>query len=545
MSRGARRGRFRNARIASAAIASGARSRQATRLSMPRRSIQFSDASALLKAIGASILVLACSHPAQPTVPPIPESEAGRHHDQVAAQVQPYLDAELVSGLVVGLYDAGKLEVYGFGRGPNNKAPDGNTLFELGPVTKVYASILLADAVQRREVELDTPVAELMPPGVTVPTRDKALITLKHLATHSSGLPRLPPSLVAHAADPDPYRGYPEDVLYRDLIRTELDAAPGAQIAYSTYGSALLGVALQRKLGGEFEPLLAARVLKPLELRDTFVTVPAAAAPRRAVGTNDDLAPATPWIYGAMTSTGALISTAADQLKLIDAELDAASGGTQLPLRRALKLTQESVLEKAGENIGLGWMIDSAGRYWHNGNSGGSHAFLGFDPKTRRGVVLLASTSTSLLDRLADAMYKILEDGAPPVAKFPTAEQLAPLAGTYEVSGTRLQVVVAGKRLYVEGPGEPRHRMSPLSDHEFWIEVLQGIAVFDKEGDKVVRLRFGIGDRTLSATRVDPNAPPVAQPAPAPAPAPAPPAATKPAPAKPAPAKPAAKPAKP
>jgi len=449
------------------------------------------------------LAVAACSHPARVATPPV-IPEPGLHHDEVEAQVKPYLDAELVSGLVVGLYDAGKTEIYGFGKGPHDAPPDGATLFELGPVAKVYTALLLADAVQRREVELDTPVAELLPPGVTVPTRDKVTITLKHLVLHSSGLPRLPQSLAARSMEPDPYAGYGEDQLYRDLIRTELQATPGTQVAYSNFGAGLLGFALGRKLGGGYAKLVTDRVLRPLELKDTFVVVPPALAARRAAGTTDDLAKAVPWTFDALAGAAALVSTAHDQLQLIEAELDGAAGGSQ-GLARAIKLTQEPQLDRTGDNEGLGWMIDSAGRYWHNGGTGGCHAFLGFDPKTKRGVVVLASTATSLVDHLSDVLYKILEGTPPAVARFATGEQLAPLAGSYELGGTKLQVVIDGKRIYLEAPGEPRHRMSPLSDHELWIEVLQSVAVFEKDGGKVVRVLFGVGDHTLAAQRVDPK----------------------------------------
>jgi hypothetical protein len=90
--------------------------------------------------------------------------------------------------------------------------------------------------------------------------------------------------------------------------------------------------------------------------------------------------------------------------------------------------------------------------------------------------------------------------------KFATAAQIAPLAGSYELNGTKLQVVVDGKRLYLEGPGEPRHRLAPISEREFWIESLQSLAVVERDGDKVTRLVFGIGDRTLAAPRVDADA---------------------------------------
>ncbi|MEO7732686.1 MAG: serine hydrolase, partial [Kofleriaceae bacterium] len=263
---------------------------------------------------------------------------------------------------------------------------------------------------------------------------------------------------------------------------------------------------LGRKLGGGYAKQLTERVLRPLGLADTFLAVPAAAAARRAAGTNEDLAPAAPWTFDALAGSAALISSARDQLHLVEAELDAAAGGTRA-LRRAMKLSQEPQLDRAGDNEGLGWMIDSAGRYWHNGGTGGFHAYVGFDPKTRRGVVLLASTSTALIDRLVDTMYKVL-DGKPPVpTKLADGATLATFAGTYELSGAKLQVIAEGKRLYLEGPGEPRHRLSPLSDHEVWLEALQSIGSFEKEGDRVARLLFGIGGRVVVAPRVDVAAP--------------------------------------
>src|SRR5262245_56734875 len=167
--------------------------------------------------------------------PPVTAAiETERYREDVEAQVQPFLDAELVSGLVIGLYNGGKTEIYGFGTGPNQKPPDGSTLFELGPITTVYTALMLADSVQRREVDLDTPISDLLPLGVTVPTRDKVAITLKHLVLHGSGLPRMPPSLERRGPAPDPYAGYDENALYGDLIRSDLVATPGTQIAFST-----------------------------------------------------------------------------------------------------------------------------------------------------------------------------------------------------------------------------------------------------------------------------------------------------------------------
>ena len=452
-----------------------------------------------------SVLVLvACSggssRPVTPVQPSGDSDPDGPNRARIAAHVQPLIDAELVSGIVVGVVDAGRREVYGFGKGPAGKAPDGGTLFELGAVTKIYTGLLLADSVQRREVDLDTPVAELLPPGVTVPTRDKLAITLRQLALHSSGLPPLPPSL--QTASDNPFGAYRENQLYQDLIRTQLVHPPGSRILFSEYGAGLLGHALGLKIGGGYAKALDGRVLQPLELKSTFFVVPKDAAARLATGTNDNLEPVAAWTYDALAGADGLISSVRDQLTFVEAQLDA-EAGSKGALRPAMRLTHETQLERTGDNEGIGWQIDSAGRYWQNGSTGGYHAFVGFDPKTRRGIAILASTRTALVDSLATGLYRALagEDVKPP--KFPSAEQLKSFAGSYDFQGMKLSITAQGKRLYVEGPGEPKIRMMPISEHEFWIDRLQSVVVFERDGDKVKRAVFVVGDKQLSAPRID------------------------------------------
>jgi serine-type D-Ala-D-Ala carboxypeptidase/endopeptidase len=463
----------------------------------------------VLVVLGLGLVGLACGGSSRSAAPGGAATEAdprGAHEAAIAAQVQPMIDGEIASGIVIGIYDAGKLEIYGFGSGPGGKRPDGRTLFELGSVTKVYTSLLLADAVQRREVELDTPVAALLPPGVTAPTAGKDAITLRHLALHSSGLPRLPPSLEPRAQSTNPYAGYGENELYADLVRTRLDAPPGTRIAYSNYGVGLLGHVLGAKLGVGYREAVKTRILTPLGLSDTFFTVPPQAAARKAQGTSSELVRVPAWHWDALSGAGALISTARDQLVLVEAELEAAAGG-RATLRRAMALTQESQLEDSGANAGLGWQIDGEGRYWHNGTTGGHHAFVGFDPKTRRGIVLLASTAAGMLDQITSRIYKILAGEQVKPIVMPTAEQLASYAGTYQFGDQPLTMVVEGRRIYVEGPGEPKIRMLPIGEREFWIEPLQAIVVFEPEdgggGGKAKRAVFVIGERQLTLPRVD------------------------------------------
>jgi CubicO group peptidase (beta-lactamase class C family) len=447
--------------------------------------------------------VAACgSSPGRVAAPAQGQPEAdpdGPHRAAVAAQVKPLIDGQIVSGIVVGLYDAGKVEIYGFGKGPGGAPPNGHTLFEIGSLTKIYTELLFADSVQRHEVALETPLSELLPPGVTAPTRDDAVITLQELALHSSGLPRDPRSVKPNA--PNPYAGYNEEVLYGDLVQTELEAKPGTQITLSNFGIGVLGFVLGKKLGMGYPRAIEQRILQPLGLHDTYFQVPPPAQARRVTGTNSDLQPVTPWSWNAMAAAGGLVSTARDQLELIQAELEAASG-SKLPLRGAMRFSQESELEGQGANEGLGWQIDTHG-YWHNSGTAGFHAFVGFDPKTRRGVVILASTSVALVDRLSDAMWKVLDGTAlPPPPPVPTPEQLAPLVGHYDFAGTKIGISANGNRLYLEGEGS-KIRLVPFSDRGFWIEELQAVAVFEKEGDKIGRVVFISGEHQLPAKRID------------------------------------------
>ena len=69
------------------------------------------------------------------------------------------------------------------------------TIFEIGSITKAFTGILLADMAARGDVRLDQPVVELLPPGTSIPARNGKQITLEQLATHTSGLPRLPSNL--------------------------------------------------------------------------------------------------------------------------------------------------------------------------------------------------------------------------------------------------------------------------------------------------------------------------------------------------------------
>src|SRR5215813_9340016 len=97
-------------------------------------------------------------------------------------------------GIVVGVIEPTGRRVVAYGNLANGdpRPLDGDTIFEIGSISKVFTSLLLADMVNRKEVALDDPAAKYLPEYVKVPERNGKSITLLDLSTHSSGLPLLP-----------------------------------------------------------------------------------------------------------------------------------------------------------------------------------------------------------------------------------------------------------------------------------------------------------------------------------------------------------------
>ena len=422
----------------------------------------------------------------------------------IAEQVQPFLKSQILDSVVVGIIVNGKTEVYGFGRGTSAHptiAPDGDALFEIGSVTKVYTAMMLADAIEHDRAALASPLSDFLPPGVTAPTLEGNVITLGQLLTHTSGLPRLPASVQVDSANP--YEGYNEAQLYKDLSATKLTRAPGEAEEYSNFGAGLLGFVVGQKLGHGYADELRIRVLQPLGLAATTLSPTAEQRTRLVMGANDDLKPVPGWTFAALAPAGGLVSSTNDQLRMLNAQLTAL-GKDASAVSKLLRRSQTVVLDSGVTKTAYGWMVDRQGRYWHNGGTGGYHSFVGFDPQKHIAVVVLAATASSLVDRLAIAMFQIAAgDPAPPV-KFPTAADLTPMVGNYDITElkTNVAVTIANDKLYIAAPGEAPTRLVPLTTREFLIESLQTVVVFEETAGVVDKLVFVINGKPFAAKRI-------------------------------------------
>lgn len=316
-------------------------------------------------------------------------------------------------GMCVGVVHGDRGYFLGVGRrhAGDAAAPDTDTVFEIGSITKTFTGAALAALLEDGVVGLDDPVAALLP-GWTLPEKDGRQITLKDLATHRSGLPRMPDlpmpgamaDLLLMRRIADPYRNGTAEWVRGYLAEYALPRAPGDADEYSNLAMGLLGHALAQQAGLSYEELVRRRVLAPLGMADTAVTLDPGQTARRAqgyagplvVGPFSLLSPMPPWTFAdGFQGCGALKSTARDMMKYLRANLAAPAG----PLGPVLERVREPLAEVSGLDgctIGLGLMsmpirgLDDA-MCWHNGGTGGYSSFLGFSRKHQAGVVMLAT----------------------------------------------------------------------------------------------------------------------------------------------------------
>lgn len=327
---------------------------------------------------------------------------------EVASIVGP--QAERSPGaVVIGLIDKNRQLILGWGKDLQGKDAGGDTIFETASVSKAFAGLLLGQMVQTGEVQLEEPVEDLA--DSRVPTSGGHKITLRQLATHSSGLPPWPDNRG------DTTVRYTHEDLCGYLQHATLLGAPDAGVMYSNTAFALLGDVLARKEGLTFEQLLQKRICEPLGMSNTGIRLSEADKKRLAIGH---------WAGGsaarssAPTASGAadgIRSTVRDLLKLVSAYI----GIQPTDFEPAMKLSQQSYIAFSERlDSGLGWFIDTDDNTVEkSGKISGYRSHVAFDPETKVAVVVLAGweafpspeVGKKLLHRMIQRR-KLIESGA-------------------------------------------------------------------------------------------------------------------------------------
>ncbi len=389
-------------------------------------------------------------------------------------------------GIVVGVIEpeGRRVVAYGHLEKDDPRPLNGDTIFEIGSATKVFTSLLLADMVQRGEVALDDPVSKYLPPSVKMPERNGRSITLVDLATHTSGLPRMPTNFTPKDIA-NPYADYSVEQLYQFLSGYQLTRDIGSQYEYSNLGGGLLGHVLARRAGMGYETLVRSRICDPLGMKDTRITLTPEMKARLAVGHNQGLESVENWDLPTLAGAGALRSTANDLLIFLAANL----GYTKSPLAPAMAamLKVRRPTGQPGLEIALGWHIYTTNGkeiVWHNGGTGGYRSFVGFDPKARVGVVALSNTSTAVG---VDDIGRHLLDASVPLAPAPKLHKEVPVdpkifdgyVGTYSLAANFIFTITReGNHLFAQLTGQPKAEIFPEGERDYFYKAVDAQIAF-------------------------------------------------------------------
>ncbi len=318
--------------------------------------------------------------------------------EKVAA---PLVENRIADGLSVGYLEGKHWGIVHLGSANRaNKKANNLTVYEIGSISKVFTSLLLADAVVRGEIDLDAAADVANPAGMKLPSRNGHSINWIDLSTHRSGLPRLPGNLPLTESK-NPYRAYDSKKAAAFLNQYELPRQPGDSQEYSNFGGSVLGYLVAQQAGKSYQELLQERIAKPLRMTDCTVTLGSDQRKRLATP-HDKFGSATAiWTFADLPGAGGIHATMRDMMRFAKAQLTPPAGKLGEAIELAWKQHRDA--DATGPAMGLGWVILGDGQTrFHNGQTGGSHSALFINRKTNCAVVVLCNTALiNEVDQLA------------------------------------------------------------------------------------------------------------------------------------------------
>lgn len=383
---------------------------------------------------------------------------------------------------------------------------DANTAFEIGSVSKTMTAALLAKQIEAGRVSLDDPLAKYLPAGTVVPSFEGQPITLRHVVTHTSGLPALPPGF--KPANPaDPYANTTREQLLAALGEVKLAQAPGTRWAYSNFAMMLVSMIVAERAGADFETVLGRELFAPLGMR-SFIT-----APPKGVTLADGHLPngkvTAHWTLPVdFAGVGGVRATLDDMVAYTQAQLGLRE--TPLPLAATHKLQATVGPRRAAMN----WMIaplNGADILTHEGGTGGFSSFVAFDPAKQRGVVILSDTAMTSVGGLGSLGLHLLDErmplGKPRTVVAADAALLDALAGDYRLeNGMRMQLGRGADGLRVSVPGQGEFGMQLDSAGDFFPADFDAILRPQRQADGTYAFIWLQGGGAMPAKRVDAQA---------------------------------------
>ena len=407
---------------------------------------------------------------------------AQRIPESIKQNIRTRIDNGENKNIIIGIVDEKGKQYYSYGYVSDKAkvAPKKYTLYEIGSVSKVFTGLALAMAATEGKLKLDDPLNAHLPEGVKLKDYEGKPILLKHLSNHYSGIPRLPDNMPF--SDPlNPYADYDRELLWEFLNKHELSRAPEATYEYSNLAVGLLGTLLADQKGKSYDELIFEEISSKLDMKDTRVQLNEDQKLRLSPG-HDGNKQVKNWDLNCLEGAGAIRSSASDMLNFLMYQMEMYPSS----LSRAMKLGQKgtAALGNEKDSVALGWHIkhgEGSKIIWHNGQTGGYHAFLGFDKAKKKGVVVLSNSTTSIDDiglHFLDAnnpLKKIKE-----VVKL-GVETLDQYVGTYQLApGVEVYIRRNNLQLSAQVTGQGEFEIYPESENKFFLRVVDAVVEFNK-----------------------------------------------------------------
>ena len=345
-----------------------------------------------------------------------------------------------------------------------------DSAFEIGSVSKTFNATLLAWLIEQGKLNIDDPLQQHLPEGIVAPTFEEQAITLRHLLTHTSGLPSIPAAWkLTNPADP--YSTVTEDDLLGALATVRLRRAPGTQFEYSNFAAMLLSHVVARTAGEDYEVLLNQHIFSPLKMRNSYTrTKPEGThAVTGRLPTGKDT-PA--WTFPMNTEgVGGIRSSLSDMVRYVQGGMGIGDAGTVSLMQQ----THEPMGE-VGRPMAMAWMVSkmSGERFMaHEGGTGGFSSFVAFSPTSKKGVVILSDTSLTALGGLGNLGLHLINPrwplGGPRKVAKPDPAVLERMAGDYVLDGgLQMKLSVRKGVLYLQAAGQPEFEMAYDSAGDFY-----------------------------------------------------------------------------